>query len=165
MRILALTTLLFAGISFQVSAQKFGHINAQELLLAMPDRAAAEATIQKQAGEFDALLKQMQTELTTLTQEFEQKSQTWPDAIRNTKYSAIMNKQREMEEFAANAQEELSKQETTLLKPMLDKAQAAINEVGKENGFTYIFDTSTGAVVYDGGENVMPLVKTKLGIQ
>jgi len=165
MRTIILTALLITGLTFESSAQKFGHINAQELLLSMPDRATAEATIQKQAGEFDNLLKEMQTELTTLTQEFEAKNQTWPDAIRNTKYTAIMNKQREMEEFAANAQDELSKQEATLLKPMLDAAQKAINEVGKENGFTYIFDTSTGAVVYDGGENVMALVKTKLGIK
>jgi outer membrane protein len=165
MKRILLAALAFTAIQLTADAQKFGHINAQELLLAMPERATAEAKIQKQAGEFDALLREMQNELQAMTKDFEQKSQTWGDAIRNTKYTAIMNKQREMEEFAMNAQEELQKEEAVLLKPMLDKAQAAINEVGKENGFTYIFDTSTGAVVYDGGENVMPLVKAKLGIK
>jgi outer membrane protein len=41
----------------------------------------------------------------------------------------------------------------------------AISEVGKENGYTYIFDVGTGAVVFfDNGDNILPLVKKKLGI-
>jgi hypothetical protein len=38
--------------------------------------------------------------------------------------------------------------------------------VAAEGKFTYIFDTSTGTVLYsDGGTDIMPLVKAKLGIQ
>ena len=40
----------------------------------------------------------------------------------------------------------------------------AIEEVGKAHGFTYIFDSSMGATLYNGGEDVTGLVKTKLGI-
>jgi hypothetical protein len=37
--------------------------------------------------------------------------------------------------------------------------------VADANNFTYIFDTSTGFVLYyDKGEDILPLVKTKLGI-
>ena len=64
------------------------------------------------------------------------------------------------------AQEDLAKQEEELLKPMVDKANAAIADVAAVGNFTYIFDTSTGFVLYyDKGEDIMPLVKTKLGIQ
>ena len=31
-------------------------------------------------------------------------------------------------------------------------------------GFTYIFDTSSGATVYTGGENVVDMVRAKLGM-
>ena len=70
-----------------------------------------------------------------------------------------------MQEFSVTAQQDLAKLEEELLTPMIDRAKTAIEEVGKENGFTYIFDTSVGATLYNGGEDVMSLVKTKLNIQ
>jgi outer membrane protein len=64
------------------------------------------------------------------------------------------------------AQEDLAKQEEELLKPMVDRATVAIKEVASANNFTYILDVSTGTVlVYDKGEDILPLVKAKLGIQ
>ena len=54
-----------------------------------------------------------------------------------------------------------------LLKPLLDRAEAAIKTVAKENGYSYIFDSSKGgAVLYSPeSEDVLPLVKAKLGIK
>ncbi len=54
-----------------------------------------------------------------------------------------------------------------LLHPIYEKATNAIKEVGKENGFTYIFDLNSGGVVYvaETSEDVLPLVKKKLGLQ
>ena len=54
--------------------------------------------------------------------------------------------------------------EQSLLEPMIQRARTAIEEVGAEEGFTYIFDTSTGSTVYNGGEDVLALVKAKLGL-
>jgi outer membrane protein len=51
-----------------------------------------------------------------------------------------------------------------LLMPMIERVQEAINEVGSENGYTYIFDTSSGATVYTGGEDVGGLVRAKLSM-
>ena len=47
---------------------------------------------------------------------------------------------------------------------MIERVRKAIEEVGKEQGFTYIFDISTGVTVYNGGEDVTDMVKTKLGM-
>jgi len=47
---------------------------------------------------------------------------------------------------------------------MIERVQEAINEVGSENGYTYIFDTSSGATVYTGGEDVGGLVRAKLSM-
>jgi outer membrane protein len=53
-----------------------------------------------------------------------------------------------------------------LLQPLLDKAKNAINAVARENGYTYIFDVGTGAVLfYEKGDNILPLVKAKLGLK
>jgi len=52
------------------------------------------------------------------------------------------------------------------MKPIVDKANAAISKVAKANGFVYVFDVSTGAVAYfsDQSIDVLPLVKKELGI-
>ena len=47
---------------------------------------------------------------------------------------------------------------------MIQRVSIAIEEVGKEHGITYIFDSSMGATPYNGGEDVTDLVKTKLGL-
>ena len=69
-----------------------------------------------------------------------------------------------MQEFGSTVQNELVSLEQELLMPMVERVQEAINQVGAENGFTYIFDTSSGATVYTGGEDVGALVRAKLGM-
>ena len=53
----------------------------------------------------------------------------------------------------------------TLLKPIRDKIQAAIDEVAKENGYTYIFDRSVGIILYaEDSTDISGLVRAKLGM-
>ena len=54
--------------------------------------------------------------------------------------------------------------ETELFQPIFDAAKEAIETVAKENGYTYIIDESVGVLLYAGGDDILPLVKTKLGI-
>ena len=54
-----------------------------------------------------------------------------------------------------------------LLEPIFGKAQQAIQDVGKENGFNLIFDTSAvlNAILFTrDSEDVMELVRKKLGL-
>jgi len=48
-----------------------------------------------------------------------------------------------------------------------EAALNAVNDVAEENGFTYIFDAGMGALVYTSpdSQDILPLVKTKLGLQ
>jgi outer membrane protein len=55
-----------------------------------------------------------------------------------------------------------------LFAPVTDKADKAIKDVGKENGYIYIFDLSQNQIVYfdeSKSTNVMPLAKAKLGLK
>ena len=52
-----------------------------------------------------------------------------------------------------------------LLEPILAKARKAIEDVATEGSFTYIFDKSSGNILYaKESENVIALVKKKLGL-
>ena len=46
------------------------------------------------------------------------------------------------------------------------KQQQAIADVAKENGYSYIFDVSAGALLYQpDSDDILPLVKKKLGLK
>ena len=106
----------------------------------------------------------MQGDLEAKVAEYQQKAESWPAAIRAQKEQEITQDQQGLEQFYGTVQQELAMMEQSLLQPMIDRARTAIEEVGAEQGFTYIFDTSAGATVYSGGEDVLALVKAKLGL-
>ncbi|MDE0870480.1 MAG: OmpH family outer membrane protein [Flavobacteriales bacterium] len=164
MKHIILTTILTLGLFTSASAQKFGHINAQEVLMNLPERAQAQGVIESQAAEYQAEVARMQEDLQTKFAEYQAKSETWPAAIREQKERELQGLDQGLQEFGSTVQNELAATEQELLMPMIERVQAAINAVGAENGFTYIFDSSTGATVYNGGEDISELVKVKLGM-
>ncbi len=162
---LFLAAMLFlAPAQAQVKEARFGHIDTQSLLEAMPERNSIQTEIETAAGQFEEEIVRMQSELEGKVAEYQQKAESWPAAIRAQKEQDITMGQQGLEQFYQTVQQELAGMEARLLEPMIERAREAIETVGAEEGFTYIFDTSSGATVYNGGEDVLPLVKAKLGL-
>ncbi len=152
-----------------VAAQtlKFGTVNSQEIFNLMPDKATAESTLQSVSEKY-------QTEFTNLQQEFEKKYKefqeldpTTPQSIKDRRMQELQENQQKIQNFQQMAAQDLQKQQETLLAPITDKIQKAIQAVGAEGGYTFIYDLSIPAVVYSGAgaEDVTPQVKAKLGIK
>ena len=162
---LMMAALLFSvDGTAQIMQARFGHIDTQALLEAMPERNSIQSEIEGAAGQYEQEIVRMQGELEAKVAEYQQKAESWPTAIRAQKEQDITQDQQGLEQFYATVQQELAMLEQSLLEPMIERARTAIEEVGAEEGFTYIFDTSTGATVYNGGEDVLGLVKAKLGL-
>ena len=71
-------------------------------------------------------------------------------------------KQQEIQQYEVEVKDLVAKKKQEVYQPILDKIQVAINEVGKENGYTMIFDAgSTGMVFALETEDIMELVKAK----
>jgi outer membrane protein len=160
----AAAVCLTLGGAADAAAQKLGHVDAQEILLNLPERESAQAQIEARAGEYEQEVARMQQELQTKFGEYQQKAETWPDAIRQQKERELQALDQGLQEFGATVQQELQVMEQELLTPMIERVQRAIDEVGAENGYIYIFDSSTGATLYNGGEDVGNLVRAKLGM-
>ncbi|MFA6924468.1 MAG: OmpH family outer membrane protein [Bacteroidales bacterium] len=160
--------LLFsaANISAQTK-QKIGHINSEELLQAMPQRDSIKTKIETLAKTLDTQLKAMEAELQTKYTEYMSKEKEYTDLIKQTKQKELSELQSRIQEFQQNSQEELQKKQNEYLSPIIDKAKKAIEDVAKENGYTYVFDASqsVGAVLYsDKSDDITTLVKKKLGL-
>lgn len=159
--ILILATLL-STVAF---GQKLGHINSNELLLAMPERTNVENDIKKYAQELESQLSAMTKEYQAKVQNYQSNEATMTEAIKQDKIKEITNLEERIGEFQQTAQKDLQAKEETLLKPLIDKAKNAIEAVAKENNYTYIFDSGVGVLLYQKeSDNIMPMVKKKLGL-
>jgi outer membrane protein len=158
--------LLIACMPARSQGLKFGHINSQELLTAMPESDSAQAKIEKLAGDYDQQLEEMQVELNKKYDEYLTNRDNYTDLIRQTKEADITEMQQRISNFQQVAQQDLQSQQQQLLQPVLQKANNAIKEVAEENGFVYIFDVSRGNPVYFSEQSIdiLPMVKTKLGL-
>jgi len=157
----ALSTSLFS------QTLKIGHINSQDLLQAMPENDSAQAKLEKAVKELQSQLEAMQAELNNKYQDYISKKDTYSDLIKQTKEADLQQMNQRIQQFQQSAEQEVQKQRTEIFKPVLDKANKAIAEIAKANGFTYILDLSAGTVIYhsDNSIDILPLVKQKLGLK
>jgi outer membrane protein len=90
------------------------------------------------------------------------------DAIREDKIKELTSLEQRLNEFQERAQTDLQNKEKTLTEPLINKAKAAIDKVGKDNGYTYIIDSGIGFILYmdeTSADDIMPLVKKELGLE
>jgi outer membrane protein len=163
--VLAIGLVLAAAPAAMAQAPKLGHIDRQQLMLILPERKDAEAKMQKFAEELDKRLRAMGNEYQVKVTEAQRDAEKMTNTEREMVVREIQELEQRIQAAQEKAQEDLSKQEEELLRPMVEKTNKAIKAVADANNFTYVLDTSTGFVLYwDGGEDIMPLVKTQLGL-
>ncbi len=148
-----------------IAQNKFGYIDSQELLMLMPERKTAETEVANFAKSLEAQLGSMTAEYQESVQEYQANEATYDDLVKQDKIAEITGLEQRIQAFQQNAQQSLQTKEQELLEPILSKARKAIEDVATEGNFTYIFDKSTGSILYaKESENVLPLVKKKLGL-
>lgn len=167
LKVTLLAIILSAGSSTFAQTLKFGHIDSNKLLSIMPEKEQAQKQLQAAAAEYDVQLKSMNSEYQALVAAYVEKRETLSEVDRADKEKEIQSLQKRMQDYDGFAQQDIQNKQNELLKPIFDKASAAIKAVGAENGFTYVFDISTGVILFNSNNSVdiMPLVKVKLGIQ
>ncbi len=164
--ILLVVAVTLSTFTFAQKSVKIGHINSNELLAAMPERETVQKQIEDHAAQLTATMDAMRKEYETKVGEFQAKQDVMTDIIRDNKIKEITDLEKRITEFQKTAQADLQKKEETLLQPIIDKAKKAIDDVAKENNFTYILDSSLGVVLYSiDSDDILPLVKKKLNIQ
>ncbi|MDY6371178.1 MAG: OmpH family outer membrane protein [Bacteroidales bacterium] len=166
--LIAMVACLFAfgGTAVAQKNIKLGHINSNDLMQIMPGRDSAQTVLQKEVQDLEATLKTMQGEMEKRYNEYMENQAGWTELIRNTKQREIQDMSARIQEFQENAQKQLQERESTLLKPIIDRAKKAIEDVAREGGYTYILDAGTAAVLYSqDSDDIMPLVKKKLGLK
>lgn len=166
-----LAVALFCGAivltSESAMAQKFGHVNSQEVIALMPERDSALIQMQKYGKDLQDTQEAMAQDFNTKLKAYNANKATWTMAILEVKEKELTDLQQRIEQFRNTAQQDFQQRQQTLLAPIMEKAQKAIDKVAKAKGLIYVFDISGEALLYiddTQSDNILPAVKAELGI-
>ncbi len=165
LKTLLIAAILFVGTTSLATAQsKVAHINTTELVQAMPEMKAAQAEIEKLSKTYDADYKTMVTELQNKVKLYRAEVDTKTEEENTKRAKEVQDIEQGIRQYQAQAQEDLAKKEAALLKPIFEKAKAAIQKVAAAQGFDYVLDsTEGGGVLVAAGTDILADVKKELG--
>ena len=160
MKKLILMLLVFAPLA--TFAQKFGHLNTQEIIQAMPEFTKARTEIEALTKQYEADLKSMQEELQRQSEAYEKAKSTMNATTQQQKEQELQGLYQKIQQTYQDNQQALQKAQQEKMQPVLNKVRNAIQNVGNTGGYTYIFEE--GAAVYTGTnvEDVTSKVQSEL---
>ncbi len=161
--LLLVAVALFFNIG-AADAQKYGHVNSGEILEVMPGIDSLQIKLKAFQDDLQTMYESMVTEFQQKKDKFDREVGTMSSAVRQVREKELQDLTTRIQEFQANAQDDLEEKQYELAKPYQDAIQDAINKVAKNNGYAYIFDTKI-LLYYGSGDDITPLVKKELGIK
>lgn len=165
MKTMILGAFLIAAVS--LNAQKFGYVNSAELLAGLSEVKAADAkleTYQKQlVTKGQTMVKALETKIQAYSKEAQ--GGTLSQVQMQMKEEELGKEQQTIQSYEVEVQNKILAKREELYQPIMDKVKTALENVGKEEGYTMIFDASAGTILHaNESENVMAKVQAKLGM-
>jgi len=165
-RILTLAFLILLGL--QLNAQKYGYVNSSQLLVNLPEVKTADSQL-------EAYQKQLITKGEEMVKSFETEYRAYLAKVDSGELSQIDMQQKEgklaqdqqaIQAYEVEVQNNIAAKKQELYQPILARVQEVVDAYGKAEGYTMIFDASIGGILFaDTADDLMPALKTKLGIQ
>ncbi len=158
---------LLVALPMSVFAQKFGHFNSTDIILYMPEYAAAQSKLQAQAKVYEDQLQEMQDELKLKADAYDKEKATMTDTQKQEREKELTAKNEIMQNYYQQSQKELEKAQQEERSKLSDKINQAIEEIGKTGGFVYIMDTTAGIPYISKtlSVDVTEQLKKKLGVK
>ena len=168
-RIIKLTlTVECVMFSTSLFAQKFGRINLQEIVFAMPE-------FKEMQDKLEALTKDWSEQLETIQVEFNNQYTNFQKDRSNLSAAAVQVKESELHamqtryaELQQVAQQDVERQQAELFRPIHQKAMDAVNKIAAAGGYTGVFDLSIASMAYLNEATVIDIsdaVRKELGIK
>jgi len=159
--------LVLVIITNTVSAQdpiKIGTINSKELIEFVPGKKQATQTIEDLNKKYKSELSLMQNDYNNKYTDFLANQNNLAESIKLRRMQELYELEQNINKFIKIAQEDVSSQENIKIEPLKKALNDAINEVGIEQDFTYIYDMANPAISFitPNAIDANSLVKAKL---
>lgn len=173
MRTLVIVFLVLLSTAAMAQAptqtQKIGFADPAYIFSQLPEYKQIENQMKTHGDQLQAQAKAKYTEYETKLRAYQQGAATMLDAVRRDKETELQQLQENITKFQEDARASLQQKESTLMGPINSKIGKAIEEVAKENGFTFIINPqiqgSIDILLYgDEKYDISALVLKKLGV-
>jgi outer membrane protein len=166
MKKLLLGAVMALGFMSASAQTKIGYINTDDLMAVMPE----SAKLQTDLNEYQASLQQqgltLQKEADAKRDQYFLDSSKLSPSMKEIRRNDLVKLYSRLQNYDQEAQEEAQKYAQTKIAPVRTKALDAIKTVAKERGYTYVIDNATTLLlVMPAGDDLLPIVKAKLGIK
>ena len=157
------------SITSIIAQQKIGHVHVQKIMDVMPDVVTAMEELTSDQTMVEATLTSLYEEYQNKMNEFQQNSESMNDVIKQNKIKEIQDLELTIQQYQQEEQIRLQQKEQEMLQVIYEKIQAAVNEVAKETGCSYVLqsDGAVPTVLFDSGPDsydITDLVKKKLNL-
>lgn len=148
------------------SAQKFGYVNSEEVFAQLVERSNFKAHMDSIQNVHETALMTMQEEYNKKVAEAQENFDKLSDNMKTFYQQDIQQMEQRIQTYYQTAQQDVQQEQQKFLAPYQEQTANAIQEVGKENGFTYVFIISAMAYIDEAAAtDVTPLVKAKLNLK
>lgn len=165
---LLIVCIALAPLAAMAQDVKLAYINTQEVFSAMPELSGIETQLSTKQEEITKNGQALIDEFNKKVEEFD-KVPASSEALQQDQQKQLAQIQERYQVYVQNSQQEMNQLQQQLLEPLNKKIADAIQAVGSENNYTFVFDVATmqSPIVYVSptATDITPLVKTKLGLQ
>ena len=159
--------LIIAGIGSLNSTQaqtKIGYLSADEIIVLMPEAAKVDSQLNEYQQSLYQNAQEMQATLNQAVQKFYVDSAKMTASLKEVKRTELQKQVQDLSGMDQKIQNQFEQKRQELSLPIQKKLQAAIQEVAKENGYTYVFPREA-LLVMPPADDIASLVKKKLGVK
>ena len=171
MRKLVLLLVLGLGAHLsqaQTASTKIGYADVGYILDQMPESKAIEAELKSTQAQLKNQIDAKYAEFQKKLADYNANLNTMLDAVRTNTERELQQMQQNIEKLQADAQTTIQNKQTQLLDPVYKKVGKGIEDVAKENGYSFILNQQIqglDVILYgDDKMDISDLVLKKLGV-
>ena len=137
---------MLASVPAKAQTLKIGYVDLQEALSGTTDGKAIKVKLERLLKDKQHEFDKMQEDVKLIKDEIETQGAMMKDDLRNKKIQEYQKRMAELQEFYMGNQKELADEEAKLTKPLLDRFEKVLKQIGKTENYTLILPSA--AVVY-----------------
>ena len=162
--ILIATLMTVLPMTITYAQSKIAHIDTQKLISEMPEVIAAQKQIKAVEETYTKEIENTYKEFQTKAQSYSADAANQTDVTNQARQTELESMQQNIQKYRETAAQDLQKKQGEMMRPLYEKARAAIEKIATAQGFDYVLDASAGgSVIMAKGKDLMADVKSELG--
>ncbi len=149
----SILALLAAAVARPAVAQeiKLGYVDGERIVQTYKGYKDAETSFEKQREAWNQELEKRTRELKSMDEDFKAQELMLSDAKKKEKLALLEERRRELEKYYQEIfgpGGEAARKNDELLRPIVEKVKQAIRDLGVQEKYTMIFDSSDTGIAY-----------------